>query len=131
MKLIVLDRLQELKGQHREVMVDVVMDVLRALASPNLDIRRKTLDIALDLITPRNIEEVVQTLKKEVVKSQGREVERGAEYRQLLVQAIHACAVKFPDVAASVVHLLMDFLGDLVRAVTLCLLAQVLPSVPQ
>ena len=27
-------------------------------------------------------------------------------------QAIHACAVKFPDVAGSVIHLLMDFLGD-------------------
>ena len=27
-------------------------------------------------------------------------------------QAIHSCAVKFPDVAANVIHLLMDFLGD-------------------
>lgn len=27
-------------------------------------------------------------------------------------QAIHTCAVKFPDVASNVVHLLMDFLGD-------------------
>jgi coatomer subunit beta len=32
--------------------------VLRALSSPNLDIRRKTLDIGLDLITSRNIDEV-------------------------------------------------------------------------
>ncbi|GJP57401.1 hypothetical protein CLOP_g5 [Closterium sp. NIES-67] len=111
-KLIVLDRLQELKSKHREVMVDMVMDVLRALTSPNLDIRRKTLDIALDLITPRNIDEVVMTLKKEVVKTQGNDVEKGGEYRQMLVQAIHTCAVKFPDVASSVVHLLMDFLGD-------------------
>jgi hypothetical protein len=35
-----------------------LLDVLRALSSPNLDIRRKTLDIALDLITSRNIDEV-------------------------------------------------------------------------
>ena len=34
------------------------MDVLRALSSPNMDIRQKTLDIALDLITARNIDEV-------------------------------------------------------------------------
>jgi len=46
---------------------------------PNLDIRRKTLDIALDLITPRNIDEVVLTLKKEVVKTQNRELEKGGE----------------------------------------------------
>lgn len=99
-----------------QVMVEMVMDVLRALGSPNLDIRRKTLDIALDLITPRNIDEVVLTLKKEVVKTQNRELEKGGEYRQMLVQAIHSCAVKFPDVAGSVVHLLMDFLGDQVSA---------------
>eukprot|EP00897_Mesotaenium_endlicherianum_P005514 jgi/Mesen1/4991/ME000248S04270 len=111
-KLIVLDRLQELKVNHRDVMVEMIMDVLRALASPNMDIRRKTLDIALDLITPRNIDEVVLTLKKEVVKTQNKELEKNGEYRQMLVQAIHSCAIKFPDVASSVVHLLMDFLGD-------------------
>lgn len=111
-KLIVLDRLMELKNTQREVMQDMVMDVMRALGSPNMDIRRKTLDISLELINPRNIDEVVLTLKKEVVKTQNRELEKNGEYRQMLVQAIHTCAVKFPDVAASVVHLLMDFLGD-------------------
>lgn len=111
-KLIILDRITELKAAHREVMVEMIMDVLRALSSPNLDIRRKTLDIALDLITPRNIDEVVMTLKKEVVKTQSMELEKCGEYRQMLVQAIHACALKFPEVASTVVHLLMDFLGD-------------------
>ncbi|XP_072983545.1 coatomer subunit beta-1 [Typha latifolia] len=111
-KLIVLDRLNELRSSHREVMVEVVMDVLRALSSPNLDIRRKVLDIVLELITPRNIDEVVLVLKKEVVKTQSGELEKNGEYRQMLVQAIHSCAIKFPEVAASVVHLLMDFLGD-------------------
>lgn len=111
-KLIVLDRLNELKISHREIMVDMIMDVLRALSSPNLDIRRKTIDIALELITPRNIDEVVLTLKKEVVKTQNAELEKNGEYRQMLVQAIHSCAIKFPEVASTVVHLLMDFLGD-------------------
>jgi len=111
-KLIVLDRLMELKNIHREVMQDLVMDVVRALASPNMDIRRKTLDIVLELLTPRNIDEVVLTFKKEVMKTQNSELEKNGEYRQMLVQAIHTCALKFPDVAGSVVHLLMDFLGD-------------------
>ncbi|KAH7440154.1 hypothetical protein KP509_04G093900 [Ceratopteris richardii] len=111
-KLIILDRLQELKASHREVMVEMIMDVLRALSSPNLDIKRKTLDIALELITPRNIDEVVMTLKKEVVKTQNKELEKNGEYRQMLVQAIHSCALKFPEVASTVAHLLMDFLGD-------------------
>eukprot|EP00741_Cyanophora_paradoxa_P011015 tig00020553_g10647.t1 len=110
-KLIVLDRLLLLKNQHTSVLQELLMDVLRALSSPNMDIRRKTLDIALDLISPRNIEEVVLFLKKEVLKTQTSKDGSG-EYRQLLISAIHACAIKFPDVASNVVHLLMDFLGD-------------------
>ncbi|GFQ00398.1 coatomer subunit beta-1 [Phtheirospermum japonicum] len=111
-KLIVLDRLNELKTSHREILVDLIMDVLRALSSPNVDIRRKTLDIVLELITPRNVNEVVLTLKKEVMKTQSGEHEKNGEYRQMLIQAIHFCAIKFPEVASTVVHLLMDFLGD-------------------
>jgi coatomer subunit beta len=111
-KLIVLHQLNELKSSHRDIMVEMIMDVLRALSSPNLDIRRNTLDIVLELITPRNINEVVLTLKKEVVKTQSGELEKNGEYRQMLIQAIHSCAVKFPEVASTVVHMLMDFLGD-------------------
>lgn len=48
---------QELKARHRDVMGESLMDMLRALTTPNMDIRKKTLDIALDLITARNIDE--------------------------------------------------------------------------
>jgi hypothetical protein len=56
--------------------------------------------------------QVVMVLKKEIMRTQSADAERGPEYRQMLVAAIHSCAVKFPEVASSVVHLLMDFLGD-------------------
>ncbi|KAK4756477.1 hypothetical protein SAY87_006604 [Trapa incisa] len=111
-KLIILDRLNELKNSHKEILLDMVMDVLRALSSPNLDIRRKTLDIALELLTRRNVDEIVLMLKKEMVRTQSGELEKNGEYRQMLVQAIHTCAIKFPEVASTVVHILMDFLGD-------------------
>lgn len=111
-KLIVLDRLAELKERHRDVMAELLMDMLRALAAPNLDVRRKVLDVAMDLVSSRSVDEVVGVLKKEAMKTQGRDVERAAEYRSLLVRAIHQCAVRFPDTAASVLHLLMDFLSD-------------------
>ncbi|KAK8991765.1 hypothetical protein V6N11_062759 [Hibiscus sabdariffa] len=62
-----------------------------------------TLDIVLELISPRNINEVVLTLKKQVMKTQ-RE-----EYRQMLIQAIHSCAIKTIKLQA---QLCMDFLGD-------------------
>ena len=112
-KLIVLDRLGELQRNHRYVMQEMVMDILRAVNAPNSDIRRKALDIVLDLVTVRNVDEVVGVLKKELQKSQTDDGGANAgEYRQMLVQATHQCAVKFPETAGTVVHLLMDFLGD-------------------
>lgn len=54
--------MQELKERHRDVMQEVLMDVLRALSAPNMDIRAKTLGIALDLVTARNIDEVGDSL---------------------------------------------------------------------
>ena len=55
---------------------------------------------------------MVAVLKKEVVKTNDAQLEKGGEYRQLLVGAIHSCAVKFPAVAGNVIQLLMDFLSD-------------------
>ena len=64
--MIVLDRLEEIKRDHLKAMQDLIIDILKALASPNMEIRRKTLNIALDLVTPQNIGEVIQVLKKEI-----------------------------------------------------------------
>lgn len=110
-KLIVLERLAELKERHIRVLTEVLMDMLRALASPNVDICKKTLEIAMDLVSPRNIDEVIQVLKREVVRTRECDLEKGSEYRAMLINSIHTCALKFPDVAGSVVHVLMDFLG--------------------
>ncbi|KAG8491130.1 hypothetical protein CXB51_014267 [Gossypium anomalum] len=75
--------------------------------------QRKTLDIVFELVTPRNINVVVLLLKKEVMKTQSGKLEKNEEYRQMLIQAIHSYAIKFPKVANIVVHLMMDFLGDI------------------
>lgn len=111
-KLIVLDRLADLKKHHTKVLQEILMDIMRALASPSIDICKKVLDIAMDLVSTRNIEEVVHHLKREVVKTQDKSLDKSGEYRHLLIQAIHACAVKFPEVATHVVHLLMEFLNS-------------------
>jgi hypothetical protein len=110
-KLIVLDRLSELKKHHAKVVQEVMMDILRALASPNIHICKKTLALAIDLVGPRNIEEVMALLKREVIRSQETEMEHGEEYKSLLIQAIHKCATRYAEVADSVVLVLLDFLG--------------------
>lgn len=110
-KLIVLDRLAELKKHHQKVVQENLMDILRALSSPNIDISKKVLSIAIDMVGPRNIEEVMATLKREVVRAQGTDMENGEEYKTSLIQAIHKCALKYAEVADSIVLVLLDFLS--------------------
>jgi vesicle coat complex subunit len=94
-KLIVLDRLIELREKHDKVLDDLVMDVLRVLSryaisfeldfdliyyfifiSPDIDVRKKALDIALELTSSRNVVEVVGFLKKELLKTLDQEYEK-------------------------------------------------------
>ena len=110
-KLIVLERIAALMTLHSKVLQEVLMDLLRALNSPNIDICKRTLEVAMDLVGPRNIDEVVAVLKREVVRTRDSDAEKGGAYRTLLIKSIHQCAVKFPEVAESVVHVLMDFLN--------------------
>ncbi|KAI8920089.1 adaptin N terminal region-domain-containing protein [Powellomyces hirtus] len=111
-KLIVLERINELREKHDRVLEDLAMDILRVLNSPDITVRQKCLNIAMDMVSTRNVTEVVGFLKKELVKTHDEEYEKTNEYRQLLISAIHSCAIKFSEVAADVVHVLMEFLGD-------------------
>lgn len=111
-KLIVLDRVDQLRKKSDGVLDDLVMEILRVLSSPDIDVRRKALGLALDMVSSKNVEEVVLLLKKELSKTVDQEYEKNSEYRQLLIHSIHQCAIKFSEVAASVVELLMDFVAD-------------------
>ncbi|KAI8824581.1 adaptin N terminal region-domain-containing protein [Fimicolochytrium jonesii] len=111
-KLIVLERLNELRENHGRILEDLAMDILRILKSPDIAVRRKCVDIALEMVSNRNVSEVVGLLKQELVKTHDEEYEKTNEYRQLLISAIHSCAIKFSEVAADVVHVLMEFVGE-------------------
>lgn len=111
-KLIVLDRVDQLRQKNPGVLDDLTMEVLRVLSSTDIDVRRKGLEIALEMVSSKNVEEVVLLLKKELSKTVDQEYEKNNEYRQLLIHSIHQCAIKFSEVAASVVGLLMDFIAD-------------------
>jgi len=89
------------------------MDVLQVLShSTDIEVRRKAIKIVLSMTSSRNVEEVVMFLKKQLQRTQESDVEKSPEYRQLLIQSIHITAIKFSEVAANVVHALMDLLGD-------------------
>ena len=66
-KLIVLDRLLALKDvpSQEKILQELAMDVLRILATPDLEVRRKTLSLGVELVTGRTVGEMVEVLKKE------------------------------------------------------------------
>ncbi|KAI5305367.1 hypothetical protein KEM56_004622 [Ascosphaera pollenicola] len=111
-KLIVLDRVEELHTQNEGVLDDLAMEILRGLSSTDIDVRRKALGIAMKMVSSKNVEEIVMLLKKELAKTVDEQYEKNTEYRRLLIQSIHQCAVNFSEIAASVVDLLMDFIVD-------------------
>lgn len=116
-KLVVLDKLVKLQHDHKHDLAlqnELAMDVLRILASTDIEVRRKTLNFLMDIISLRNVKDVVGILKKEVLKtySNNDKDQNTKVYQQLLVQALHTCGVKFPNTAEVVVPILMDFLGE-------------------
>ncbi|KOS22107.1 Coatomer subunit beta [Escovopsis weberi] len=111
-KLIVLGRVDQLRKRNEGVLDDLTMEILRVLSSTDIDVRRKALELALAMVSSKNVEEVVLLLKKELSKTVDQEYEKNSEYRSLLIHSIHQCAIKFSEVAASVVELLMDFITD-------------------
>ena len=69
------------------------MDILRVLSSPDLEVRRKTLSLAMDLVTSRNIEEMVLVLKKvfELMTSIYAEAKKAKEAEAHLGRIIQMC----------------------------------------
>jgi coatomer subunit beta len=114
-QLIVLDRLAGLHKKHAKIVQELLMDIMRALSSPNPDICQKVLEISMESVTARNVSSVVTTLKRELQKSLEEDNEKSLAVRHMLVDAIHDCAKKFPGVAESVVGLLMELLSSAER----------------
>ncbi|KAJ5481580.1 hypothetical protein N7475_000392 [Penicillium sp. IBT 31633x] len=111
-KLICLERVDQLRIRNEGVLDDLTMEALRVLSSPDIDVRRKALNLAMEMVSSKNVEEIIMLLKKELAKTVDEQYEQNSEYRQILVQSIHSCAIKFSEIAASVVDLLMDFIAD-------------------
>jgi coatomer subunit beta len=65
-KLIVLDRFDQLRSKHEHVLDSMVMDILKVLNSPDMEVKRRAIGIALEMVSSRNVEDVVLFLKKQL-----------------------------------------------------------------
>ena len=75
-KLIVLDKVDQLRIRNEGILDDLTMEILRVLSSPDLDVRRKALGIAMEMVSSKNVEEVVLLLKKELSKTVDEQYEK-------------------------------------------------------
>lgn len=112
-KIITLERISELNRKSPGLLQGLCLDILGVLSTQDIGVRKKALDVTLQLITSRNVEDVVKLLKKELQKASASNEDNAAEYRQLLVNAIHKLAIDFSEVATNVIDLLLESIGDL------------------
>eukprot|EP00298_Acanthocystis_sp_HF-20_P010885 c19104_g1_i1.p1 GENE.c19104_g1_i1~~c19104_g1_i1.p1 ORF type:complete len:945 (-),score=413.74 c19104_g1_i1:191-3025(-) len=120
-KLVILERLSELKKKHKAVLQEFVMEILFTIQTPSLDIQKKTINLVLEIVPERNVGEMLTTFKKELQKTNAIENEKE---RQALVHAVHKCGIRFFDNHLSfAVNTLMDLVGDESSVVALDVLA--------
>lgn len=68
-KLICLERVDQLRIRNEGVLDDLTMEALRVLTSPDIDVRRKALNLAMEMVSSKNVEEIIMLLKKELAKT--------------------------------------------------------------
>lgn len=112
-KLVVLEKINEINEKNPGSLEDLTLDILRVLNAQDLDVRAKALDISLELITSRNVDSVVKLLRKELQSTADSSNDKTLEYRQLLIKSINKVAIRFIEVSSNVVSLLLDFIGNL------------------
>eukprot|EP00299_Pterocystis_sp_00344_P020092 c9895_g1_i2.p1 GENE.c9895_g1_i2~~c9895_g1_i2.p1 ORF type:complete len:923 (+),score=252.80 c9895_g1_i2:39-2807(+) len=106
-KLIVLDRLSELRSVNLACLQECVLDLLPVLQSPSSDVQKKAIELILALVTPRTANEVVSNIKKELLR-----LPQQSTSKQLFIQALQECALRFSDVAPTALSVFSDFIGD-------------------
>ena len=72
MKLIVLNKIIELRGKYSKLLEDYISEILNTINEDqisSLDINQKVLELTTDLASPRNIKEIIAFLEKEIVRA--------------------------------------------------------------
>lgn len=68
--------MDQLRKRNEGILDDLIMEILRVLSSPDIDVRKKALDLALEMVSSKNVEEVVMLLKKELSKTLDEQYEK-------------------------------------------------------
>ena len=112
-KIIVLDNLLDLRKRYSKVLEDYMIDVLSIMRDDNVisqEVSQKVLELTTNLVSPRNIKEVIIFLEKEITRA-GKMEESSAttnQYRYLLIKSIGSITQQYPETIPAVMAPLIE-----------------------
>jgi coatomer subunit beta len=111
-KLIVLNKIIELKENYSKLLEDCIVEIMSVVKnSSSHEIRKRALDLATDLITGRNKSDVVGFLEKEIrfaSKELDDKEKATHEYRKFIISKVNDVTVQFPDTIPTILHALLN-----------------------
>ncbi|ESL09594.1 hypothetical protein TRSC58_02683 [Trypanosoma rangeli SC58] len=69
-RLIVVDQLDGMRARFGEILQDSLLDVMSVLANSTTEMAKKVVTLAVELVSSKNVEVFLQTMKKELLRSQ-------------------------------------------------------------
>ncbi|VDM33224.1 unnamed protein product [Hydatigera taeniaeformis] len=129
-KLVILNSLIDLRARHEKILQELVMDVVRILSASDVELRNKALELIVDLVTTRTVDDLMAFLRKELIKASASAYSASAAsstesnngsmtktggsdedvYRHALVRTIRAICMKFPNCLSAILPTLCDIL---------------------
>mmetsp|Transcript_429 Transcript_429/g.784 ORF Transcript_429/g.784 Transcript_429/m.784 type:complete len:946 (+) Transcript_429:33-2870(+) len=113
-KMVVIDRIQQLAERFPYIMQSRIQELLRGLTVSDVEIKYKLLDVIMKLITNNNVGKVIAHLKREFTDSLAKPVDSEFEqvYRSIIIESIHEASMKFPDLISGEIVSLIRFIND-------------------
>lgn len=112
-KLISLQRLNSIRKKYPSILNDLVINILPILSSSDIDVNKMCLDIILETLSLRQVDEVVSFIKKELCRLYDEfEQDKNSEFRKILINALFSCGKLYSDTSASVIDILLDLVDD-------------------
>ncbi|KAI0982978.1 hypothetical protein GJ496_006092 [Pomphorhynchus laevis] len=112
-KLVILDRLFSINEafSDQNILQDMAVDIFQIIDSPDIDVAEKTVKLVMDLISIRNITDIMGISRRALTKSYASVEESVSQRkRQLIVSMLHECSIKFPDISKECALMLLELL---------------------
>lgn len=100
-KKVVLDRIQAISNNSK-YLEDVIGDLLNVLETPSAEIKEKVLQIIRHGLTSKNIEKVLDTIKKELNNCED------FDYEKQLIQTLEYLTLNFDEYHEKVFSVIID-----------------------